>query len=57
MKGLGLPITENTNQYLTNDDTADFQVFNSSKPGRITSLFVFPAVRERFLEQRFNISN
>lgn len=49
-KKLNLPITEHTNQHLSDDYTNDFHVVNSGNPSFVTYFKRVPASREGILK-------
>lgn len=51
------PVTQNTNENLTDDDTGDLQVVDGSNPVGITDFMLAPALRERVLEQRGDVGD
>ena len=52
-----VPVTHNTHENLTNDDTNNFQVFNGVEPLGITNFLAIPASREHCLEKRLDVSD
>jgi hypothetical protein len=52
-----LPVTKNTDEKLTNDDTSDLHVVDSSDPVGRADFLLVPALRERFLEQRADVGD
>lgn len=51
------PVTNDTDQDLTDNDTANFQIINSVDPGLAANLVRVPAVRETLLEQRLQVAD
>lgn len=51
------PVTQNTNENLTDDDTGDLQVVDGSNPVGITDFLLVPALLERVLEQRADVAD
>lgn len=55
---MNLPITKNTDQYLSYNDTADLQIIDSINPGGVTDLGTRAPTRlEGRLKERFHIPN
>lgn len=52
-----IPITNDTDQDLTDDDTADLEIFDGGNPGGVTDRFFFPAGGESFFEERFEVTD
>lgn len=52
-----LPITEHTNQHLSDNNTNDFHVVNSFNPNLVAYFICAPATLEDGLEHRFDIAN
>lgn len=52
-----IPVTQNSNQYLTDDDTDDFQVIDGMDPLDIADFVLFPAGGEGGLEKGLEVTN
>jgi hypothetical protein len=52
-----IPVTQNSNQYLTDDDTDDFEVIDGVNPLNIADFVLFPAGGEGGLEKGLEVSN
>lgn len=52
-----LPVTQDSNQDLTHDDTDDLEVVNGVDPPLTAGFGVFPAIREGRLEQRLDVAD
>ena len=52
-----IPVTEDTNENLTNDDTNDFEVLDGVDPLNVTCFIGLPAIRECCLEERCNVAD
>jgi hypothetical protein len=54
---VGLPVTQNTDEDLTDDDTSYLKVVDGSNPVGITDFVLAPALRERVLEQGADVGD
>ena len=52
-----LPVTKDSDKYLTNDDTADLKVVHSIEPGSVTNLGGLPARRESCLKEGLDVAD
>ena len=57
MSGKGLPVADDTNDDLTNDDTDDLEVFNGRNPRGVANGLLAPTLREGGLEKRLDVAN
>ena len=53
----GSPVTQNTDENLTDDDTGNLEVVDGSNPVGITDFVRAPALLERVLEQRADVAD
>jgi hypothetical protein len=51
------PVTEKTDEDLTQNDTDDFEIGNGLLPNGLTNCLVVPAIRECSFEEWYYISN
>lgn len=54
---VGLPVTQNTDEDLTDDDTGYLKVVDGSNPVGITDFLLVPALSERVLEQGADVGD
>ena len=54
---IDIPVTEYTDENLTNDDTTDFKILYSCDPGFIADLEVLPARSESRIEEGSQIAD
>ena len=52
-----LPVTEHTDQHLSNNYTNDFHVVNGVNPNLVTYFIFGPATCEDGLKQRFDVAD
>ena len=54
---MNIPVTENADQDLADDDTHDFQVFDTRNPLFVADLVCVPTPREGLFKQWFQVAN
>lgn len=57
MRGWSLPVTKNSDEHLSDDDTNDFEICDGSNPVLGTDLVGFPTCTPYSFEKRCQVTN